>query len=81
MAEPLTPAERFVAKRIKDKLGSVMHHLADAIQAARALMPEVHAEHNLPAALDVIERRIGELRSIVTGRPTQKPEEEKPHGA
>lgn len=77
---PLTPAERFVAKRVKDKIGSIMHNLADAISAARSLTPDVHAEHNFPAAMVTIERRVAELRSVVEGRPTTKPEGGSPDG-
>jgi hypothetical protein len=68
MPRELTPTEAFVAKRVKDKIGSLLHHFKDAIEAARLLSGDVHQSHEFPRAVEVLEAKVAELRSIVGKR-------------
>jgi hypothetical protein len=63
----LTPAEVFVAKKLRSKLTSAIHFLSDARACAEALTPEVLAQLNTQEALTVLARHLGKLRDIAKG--------------
>lgn len=69
---PLSPAEQFVAKKLRQKLASAIHFLSDARECALVLTPEVLAQLGTQAALTVCAHHLDKLRDSAKGE--QKPE-------
>lgn len=72
--QPLSPAEQYVARRLRNKLVSALHFLTDAKDCALALTPAVLAQLGTQEALIGVAKRLGEVRDIAKGERPPKQE-------
>lgn len=65
--QPLSPAEQYIARRLKKKITAALALLTEAKDAACTLTPEVLAQLHTQEALCVVARRLGEIRDHAKG--------------
>lgn len=71
---PLSPAEQYIARRLKKKLSAVLSLLSEAQDAAYTLTPAILAQLGTQEALCVVARRLGEIRDHAKGERLSKQE-------
>jgi hypothetical protein len=69
----LTPPEKFIADRLRCKVGAAKHHIVDAAKAAAVLPPDVLARCGMREAVAVLEKELANLRLQVLGTIREAP--------
>jgi hypothetical protein len=72
--QPLSPAEQYIARRLKKKLTAALSLLTEAKDAAYTLTPAILAQLGTQEALCVVARRLGEIRDHAKGERLSKQE-------
>lgn len=71
--DPLTAPEKFIADRLRCKVGAAKHHIVDAAKAAAVLPPDVLARCGMREAVAVLEKELANLRLQVLGPTAEAP--------